>query len=343
MRHKILVTGGAGYIGSHTTLALLQAGYDVIVIDNLSNSSRVSLERIADIAGRKPIFIEGDLRNAALLNQLFKDHLIESVLHFAALKSVEESVREPLRYFENNLISTMTLCQAMASANVFNLVFSSSAVVYGAPSIVPIAENHPAGQTTNPYGRSKFMIEQMLTDLAHSDSRWKIAILRYFNPVGAHASGRMGEDPNGVPNNLMPYICRVAVGRLTELKIFGNDYPTIDGTGVRDYIHVLDLADGHLSALNAIRKSSGTHVWNLGTGQGHSVLEVLNAFEEVSGRAIPYKIAPRRTGDIATCFADVSKAERELGWKAKFNLNEMLRDAWRWQSTNPSGYKKVSD
>jgi UDP-glucose 4-epimerase len=339
MRHKILVTGGAGYIGSHTTLALLQAGYDVIVIDNLSNSSRVSLERIADIAGRKPIFIEGDLRNAALLNQLFKDHLIESVLHFAALKSVEESVREPLRYFENNLISTMTLCQAMASANVFNLVFSSSAVVYGAPSIVPIAENHPAGQTTNPYGRSKFMIEQMLTDLAHSDSRWKIAILRYFNPVGAHASGRMGEDPNGIPNNLMPYICRVAVGRLTELKIFGNDYPTIDGTGVRDYIHVLDLADGHLSALNAIRKSSGTHVWNLGTGQGHSVLEVLNAFEEVSGRAIPYKIAPRRAGDIATCFADVSKAERELGWKAKYALNEMLRDAWKWQSTNPLGYK----
>ena len=339
MRQKILVTGGAGYIGSHTTLALLQAGYDVVVVDNLSNSSKASLERVGDIAGRNPVFIEGDLRDAALLNQLFKDHPIESVLHFAGLKAVEESVREPLRYFNNNLVSTMTLCQAMADANIFNVVFSSSATVYGAPSIVPIAENHPAGQTTNPYGRSKFMIEQMLTDLAHSDSRWKIAILRYFNPVGAHASGRMGEDPNGIPNNLIPYICRVAVGTLTELKVFGNDYPTVDGTGVRDYIHVLDLADGHLSALDAIRKSSGIHVWNLGTGHGHSVLEVLNTFEEISGRPIPYQIAPRRNGDIATCFADVSKAERELGWKAKYALNEMLRDAWKWQSTNPLGYK----
>jgi UDP-glucose 4-epimerase len=339
MRQKILVTGGAGYIGSHTTLALLQAGYDVVVVDNLSNSSKASLERVGDIAGRKPVFIEGDLRDAALLNQLFKDHPIESVLHFAGLKAVEESVREPLRYFNNNLVSTMTLCQAMADANIFNLVFSSSATVYGAPSIVPIAENHPAGQTTNPYGRSKFMIEQILTDLAHSDSRWKIAILRYFNPVGAHASGRMGEDPNGIPNNLIPYICRVAVGTLTELKVFGNDYPTVDGTGVRDYIHVLDLADGHLSALDAIRKSSGVHIWNLGTGHGHSVLEVLKTFEEISGRPIPYQIAPRRNGDIATCFADVSKAERELGWKAKHSLNEMLRDAWKWQSTNPLGYK----
>jgi UDP-glucose 4-epimerase len=339
MRQKILVTGGAGYIGSHTTLALLQAGYDVVVVDNLSNSSKASLERVGDIAGRKPVFIEGDLRDAALLNQLFKDHPIESVLHFAGLKAVEESVREPLRYFNNNLVSTMTLCQAMADANIFNVVFSSSATVYGAPSIVPIAENHPAGQTTNPYGRSKFMIEQMLTDLAHSDSRWKIAILRYFNPVGAHASGRMGEDPNGIPNNLIPYICRVAVGTLTELKVFGNDYPTVDGTGVRDYIHVLDLADGHLSALDAIRKSSGVHIWNLGTGHGHSVLEVLKTFEEISGRPIPYQIAPRRNGDIATCFADVSKAERELGWKAKHSLNEMLRDAWKWQSTNPLGYK----
>jgi UDP-glucose 4-epimerase len=339
MRQKILVTGGAGYIGSHTTLALLQADYDVVVVDNLSNSSKASLERVGDIAGRKPVFIEGDLRDAALLNQLFKDHPIESVLHFAGLKAVEESVREPLRYFNNNLVSTMTLCQAMADANIFNLVFSSSATVYGAPSIVPIAENHPAGQTTNPYGRSKFMIEQILTDLAHSDSRWKIAILRYFNPVGAHASGRMGEDPNGIPNNLIPYICRVAVGTLTELKVFGNDYPTVDGTGVRDYIHVLDLADGHLSALDAIRKSSGVHIWNLGTGHGHSVLEVLKTFEEISGRPIPYQIAPRRNGDIATCFADVSKAERELGWKAKHSLNEMLRDAWKWQSTNPLGYK----
>ena len=339
MRQKILVTGGAGYIGSHTTLALLQADYDVVVVDNLSNSSKASLERVGDIAGRKPVFIEGDLRDAALLNQLFKDHPIESVLHFAGLKAVEESVREPLRYFNNNLVSTMTLCQAMADANIFNVVFSSSATVYGAPSIVPIAENHPAGQTTNPYGRSKFMIEQILTDLAHSDSRWKIAILRYFNPVGAHASGRMGEDPNGIPNNLIPYICRVAVGTLTELKVFGNDYPTVDGTGVRDYIHVLDLADGHLSALDAIRKSSGVHIWNLGTGHGHSVLEVLKTFEEISGRPIPYQIAPRRNGDIATCFADVSKAERELGWKAKHSLNEMLRDAWKWQSTNPLGYK----
>lgn len=339
MRHKILVTGGAGYIGSHTTLALLEAGYDVIVIDNLSNSSKVSLERVGDIAGRNPLFIEGDLRDAALLNQIFKDHSIESVLHFAALKSVEESVREPLRYFENNLASTMTLCQAMANANVFNLVFSSSAVVYGAPSIVPIAEHHPTGQTTNPYGRSKCMIEQMLADLAHSDPRWKIAILRYFNPVGAHASGRIGEDPNGIPNNLMPYICRVAVGTLTELNIFGNDYPTIDGTGVRDYIHVLDLANGHISALDAIRKSGGIHIWNLGTGQGHSVLEVLKAFEEISGLSISYKFAPRRAGDVAACFADVSKAERELGWKATYTLNEMLRDAWKWQSTNPLGYK----
>lgn len=340
MKHSILVTGGAGFIGSHTTLALLQAGYDVIVIDNLSNSSKDPLYRIADIAGRKPLFIEADLRDTALLNQLFQDHRIDSVLHFAALKSVEESVREPLRYFENNLVSTIALCQAMANANVFNLVFSSSAVVYGAPSIVPIAEHHPTGQTTNPYGRSKFMIEQMLTDLSRSDPRWKIAILRYFNPVGAHASGLIGEDPNGIPNNLMPYICRVAVGTLDELKIFGNDYPTIDGTGVRDYIHVVDLADGHLSALDAIRQSSGTHTWNLGTGQGYSVLEVLKEFEAISGRPIPYKIASRRLGDVAVCFADVSKAERELGWKAKYSLSEMLRDAWKWQSSNPLGYKK---
>ena len=338
MSSRVLVTGGAGYIGSHTTLVLLQAGYNVVVLDNLCNSSPESLLRVSKIAERKPIFIEGDVRDAELLNRLFLDHRVDAVLHFAGLKAVGESSREPLRYYDNNVAGTIALCQSMATAEVFTLVFSSSATVYGDPFTVPISEDMPVGHTTNPYGRSKFMIEQILTDLAVSDERWKLALLRYFNPVGAHKSGLIGEDPGGVPNNLLPYITQVAVGKLAELSIFGSDYPTADGTGVRDYIHVMDLAEGHLRALHAMRNRSGAHVWNLGTGRGYTVLEMVRAFEAASGRPVPYHVSERRPGDIATCYADSSKAERELGWKAHRGLPDMMRDAWRWQSENPNGY-----
>jgi UDP-glucose 4-epimerase len=338
MSKTILVTGGAGYIGSHTSLMLLQAGHNVVVLDNLCNSSSESLERIAKIADRTPIFIQGDVRDADLLDRLFMEHGVDAVMHFAGLKSVVESVREPLRYFDNNVAGTVTLCQAMAGVEVFTLVFSSSATVYGDPAAVPIHENQPVGQVTNPYGRSKYMVERVLGDLSASDKRWRLALLRYFNPVGAHESGEIGENPRGIPNNLLPYISQVAVGKLRELTIFGDDYPTSDGTGVRDYIHVMDLAEGHLLALQAMQTRVGVHVWNLGTGRGHSVLEMVRAFEEASGRPVPYNIAPRRSGDIATCFADPSKAERELGWKAQRGLSEMVRDAWRWQWKNPDGY-----
>jgi UDP-glucose 4-epimerase len=335
----ILVTGGSGYIGSHTTLALLQAGLDVVVLDNLCNSTAESLKRVAQLAGRAPVFVEGDIRYHAVLDRLFAEHYVDAVLHFAGLKAVGESVAQPLRYYSNNMYGSQVLLQACADAKVFNVVFSSSATVYGEPSQMPISEACPVGQPTNPYGRSKLMVEDMLRDVAKSDPRWRIAILRYFNPVGAHESGLIGEDPNGIPNNLLPYIAHVAVGKLPELVVFGNDYATPDGTGVRDYIHVVDLAEGHLRALEALQSSTGAHVWNLGTGQGYSVLEMVRAFEAASGKLVPYRIAPRRAGDIATCYADPAKAERELGWKARRSLDEMMRNAWRWQQQNPNGYQ----
>lgn len=336
--NRVLVTGGAGYIGSHTTLSLLQAGFDVVVIDNFCNSSEEALRRVSELAGRSPVFVRGDIRDTALLNQLLADYPVKAVFHFAGLKAVGESMAQPMDYYSNNVIGTLTLCQAMATAGVHSLVFSSSATVYGSPSTVPITEEFPIGQTTNPYGRSKFIVEQMLADLAASDSRWHIALLRYFNPVGAHESGNIGEDPLGIPNNLLPYITQVAVGKRRELVVFGNDYPTVDGTGVRDYIHVMDLAEGHLAALNALQNLDGIHAWNLGTGQGYSVLQIIHAFQVASGRSVPYRIAPRRAGDIATCYANPTKAGRELCWTARRDLHTMMVDAWRWQMKNPDGY-----
>jgi UDP-glucose 4-epimerase len=334
----ILVTGGTGYIGSHTTLALLHAGYDVVVLDNLCNSSAESLKRVSQLAGRVPVFVQGDIRDRTALDSLFAAHSFDAVLHFAGLKAVGESVVQPLRYYDNNVHGSQVLLQACADAGVFKLVFSSSATVYGDPTQIPISEACPVAKPTNPYGRSKLMVEDILRDLATSDPRWHIAILRYFNPVGAHESGRIGEDPNGMPNNLLPYIARVAVGKLPELAVFGNDYPTLDGTGVRDYIHVVDLSEGHLRALEALQSRTGAHVWNLGTGKGYSVMDIVRAFEAASGKPVAYRMAPRRLGDIATCYADPAMAESELGWKAQRGLDEMMRDAWRWQSMNPDGY-----
>ena len=335
----VLVTGGAGYIGSHTTLALLQAGFVVVVLDNLCNASAASLRRVAQLAGRAPVFVQGDIRDRALLDQLLVQHSVQAVLHFAGLKAVGESVAQPLAYYSNNVGGTVNLCQAMAAAGVFTLVFSSSATVYGNPATVPITEDQPVGDTTNPYGRSKFMVEQVLGDMAASDPRWRVALLRYFNPVGAHDSGQIGEDPDGIPNNLLPFVAQVAVGQRPELAVFGHDYPTVDGTGVRDYIHVVDLAEGHLAALKAMDSRPGMDVWNLGTGQGYSVLQVVRAFEVASGRPVPYRLAPRRPGDIAICYANPAKASTELGWIARRDLHTMMLDAWRWQSKNPNGYR----
>ncbi|OYT97747.1 MAG: UDP-glucose 4-epimerase GalE [Pseudomonas sp. PGPPP3] len=333
-----MVTGGAGYIGSHATLVLLEAGFDVVVLDNLSNSSVESLQRVGSIAGREPHFIHGDVRDSALLDALFATHAISAVLHFAGLKAVGESVREPLRYYGNNVTGSVTLFQAMAKAGVFRLVFSSSATVYGESEQMPISEGYPTGAPTNPYGRSKLMVEEVLRDLALSDSRWSVAVLRYFNPVGAHASGLIGEDPSGIPNNLLPFISQVAIGKLPHLCIFGDDYPTLDGTGVRDYIHVMDLVDGHLQALRVLNQQGGMKVWNLGTGTGYSVLQMLSAFELVTGIKVPYQVVPRRSGDIAECWADPAKAARELGWQATRSLDDMMTDTWRWQLNNPAGY-----
>jgi UDP-glucose 4-epimerase len=341
MSKAILVTGGAGYIGSHTTLELLKKGFEVLVLDNLSNASAESLKRVSQLAGRSPRFVEADIRDRELLDHLLAQYPIQAVLHLAGLKAVGESVAQPLDYYSNNLGGTVNLCQAMAAAGVFTLVFSSSATVYGDPATMPITEDQPVGQTTNPYGRSKFMVEQVLGDLAASDPRWRIAVLRYFNPVGAHKSGQIGEDPYGIPNNLLPYIAQVAVGKLPRLTVFGNDYSTPDGTGVRDYIHVVDLAQGHLcalGALNAPQARPGAHAYNLGTGQGYSVLQMVRAFEAASGRPVPFEFAPRRPGDIATCYADPSKAKAELGWQAQLGLDAMMRDAWRWVQQNPNGY-----
>lgn len=338
MKKSVLVTGGAGYIGSHTTLALLEADFDVTVIDNLCNSSKESLRRVSLICGRSPKFIEGDIRDKALLNQIFTDCNFDTVIHFAGLKSVSESAQLPLEYYENNVGGTISLCQAMAQANVFNLVFSSSATVYGSPDSMPVREDSPLGSPTNPYGQSKLIAEQILRDLALSDPRWSIALLRYFNPVGAHNSGVIGESPTGLPNNLLPYISQVGVGKLKELLIFGNDYPTHDGTGVRDYIHVTDLAAGHIKAADYISKNNGVFTWNLGTGTGYSVLDVIKTFESIAGLNIPHRFVARRSGDIASCWADPSKAAIELGWRANLTIHEMMRDAWNWQTANPNGY-----
>jgi UDP-glucose 4-epimerase len=335
---KVLVTGGAGYIGSHTILSLLEAGIEVVALDNLCNSSIESIFRVEMLSGKSVTFVEGDIRDTAVLETLFNEHNISAVLHFAGLKSVGESAKSPISYYENNVVGSLNLFRAMARARVFELVFSSSATVYGDPSHIPISENLPVGVPTNPYGRSKLIIEEILRDISQADPQWNIAILRYFNPVGAHYSGMIGEDPNGIPNNLLPYISQVAIGRLSKLSVFGNDYPTRDGTGVRDYIHVVDLANGHLKALQAISIRSGIHVWNLGTGNGHSVLEMIRAFEKISGKTIPFNIAPRRKGDIAECWADSSKANEELDWRAERDLEVMIKDTWHWQSVNPKGY-----
>lgn len=334
----ILVTGGAGYIGTHTVVELLNAGSEVIVLDNLSNSSIEALNRVERITGKSVTFYQGDILNKALLQKVFSDHSIDAVIHFAGLKAVGESVAKPLKYYENNVTGTLILCQVMAEFKVKNLVFSSSATVYGDPASLPITEDFPTG-ATNPYGQSKLMVEHILADLHHSDPSWNIARLRYFNPVGAHASGLIGEDPNDIPNNLMPFIAQVAVGKREALSVFGNDYPTHDGTGVRDYIHVVDLAIGHLNALEKLATQPGLVTYNLGTGQGYSVLDMVKAFEKACGKSIAYQIAPRRPGDIAACYANPEHAKTDLGWQATHSLEDMANSSWHWQSTNPNGYK----
>ena len=334
----ILVTGGAGYIGSHTVLQLLEQDFTVIVLDNLCNSSPESLRRVEAITGKNIEFIKGDIRDEACLNDIFTSHNVDAVIHFAGLKAVGEAVDHPLRYYENNVFGTVQLCKVMQKNAVKNIVFSSSATVYGDPVSLPLSENMPTGVPTNPYGQSKLMVEHILNDLYTSDSEWNIVLLRYFNPAGAHPSGQIGEDPNGIPNNLMPFITQVATGKREQLSVFGGDYDTHDGTGVRDYIHVEDLADGHLKALNKISENAGLCLFNLGTGQGYSVLDMVKAFEQQSGQNVPYQIVDRRSGDVAACYADPSLAAQQLNWQAKKGLEDMCRDSWRWQSTNPNGY-----
>ena len=334
----ILVTGGAGYIGSHTCIELIHAGYEVVVLDNLCNSSKESLNRVGKIVGKEIKFYEADIRDAKALDAVFEKEDIDAVIHFAGLKAVGESVAKPLEYYDNNINGTVVLCNAMRRAGVKNIIFSSSATVYGDPAFIPITEECPKGQCTNPYGWSKSMLEQILTDLHTSDPEWNVVLLRYFNPVGAHKSGTIGEDPKGIPNNLMPYITQVAVGKREFLGVFGNDYDTHDGTGVRDYIHVVDLADGHVKSLKKIEEKAGVCVYNLGTGNGYSVLDMVKAFSKACGNDLPYKILDRRPGDIATCYADPAKAKAELGWEAVRGLEEMCEDSWRWQSNNPNGY-----
>lgn len=341
MKNKILVTGGAGYIGSHTCIALHQAGYDIVVYDNLSNSSQEAISRVSTIIGEPIEFIEGDIRDSERLQQVFEANVFFGVIHFAGLKAVGESVTKPLLYYNNNVSGTITLLEAMSDYNVKNFIFSSSATVYGDPDVLPIDENSPRS-CTNPYGQSKLTVEHVLEDLMISDNKWNLITLRYFNPVGAHPSGQIGEDPNDIPNNLMPYISQVAVGKLAQLSIFGNDYPTIDGTGVRDFIHVTDLAQGHVAALNYLEQQSipvGFLPINLGTGRGSSVLELVKAFAKVSGQDIPYKFTERRAGDIASCYASADKAKLLLGWEARLSITDMCTDTWRWQSMNPQGYK----
>ncbi len=333
----ILVTGGAGYIGSHTAVELLEQGHQVVVLDSLVNGNAEVLNRLELITGRRPAFVQGDVRDAGLLAALFADHAIDAVIHFAGLKAVGESVEQPLKYYDNNVNGTLVLCDAMAKAGVFKLVFSSSATVYGPDAPVPYVETLPLGQPSSPYGTSKAMVEQVLADLCAADSRWSVAALRYFNPIGAHASGLIGEDPLGIPNNLMPFIARVAVGKLPQLSIFGDDYATPDGTCIRDYLHVVDLADGHCRAVNLL-DNPGLHAINLGAGKGVSVLEMVQAFTAVTGREIPYQFAPRRSGDLAAFWANADKARELLGWTADSSLEKMMEDTWRWQRNNPDGY-----
>ena len=335
---RILVTGGAGYIGSHTCVELLNAGYDVVVVDNLYNASEKALERVEEITGKKVVFYNADIRDKEAMNDIFDKEKVDAVIHFAGLKAVGESVVKPIEYYENNIAGTLNLCDAMRNHGVKNIIFSSSATVYGDPAFIPITEECPKGTCTNPYGWTKWMLEQILTDLHTSDPEWNVILLRYFNPIGAHKSGTMGEDPNGIPNNLMPYITQVAIGKLDHLNVFGDDYDTPDGTGVRDYIHVVDLALGHIKAVEKVEGEDGLFIYNLGTGIGYSVLDVVKSFEKASGKEIPYVIGPRRDGDIATCYSDPNKALKELGWKAERGLDEMCEDSWRWQSQNPNGY-----
>lgn len=333
----VLVTGGAGFIGSHTSVELLNAGYDIIILDNFVNSKPESLKRIKELTGKDFKFYQADIRDEEAMTKVFAENKIDAVIHFAGLKSVPQSVKEPLNYYDNNIAGTVCLCRVMDKAGCKKLVFSSSATVYGSKNPSPLREDMPTGGTTNPYGTTKYFIEQILQDLCISDSEWGVSILRYFNPIGAHKSGRIGEDPNGIPGNLMPYITQVAIGKLECLNVCGNDYPTPDGTGVRDYIHVVDLAIGHIKALDRLLKVKGCEVYNLGTGKGYSVLDVVKAFEKASGIKINYRIAPRRAGDVACCYADATKAKEVLGWQAQYDIEDMCADSWRWQSQNPNG------
>lgn len=336
---SILVTGGAGFIGSHTVVELQAAGYDVVVLDNLSNSSEKSLERVEKITGKKVAFYQADILDREALENVFSKEKIDAVIHFAGLKAVGESVQKPWEYYENNIAGTLTLTDVMRKHGVKNIIFSSSATIYGDPAFVPITEECPKGQCTNPYGWTKSMLEQILSDMQFADKEWNVILLRYFNPIGAHKSGTMGENPNGIPNNLMPYITQVAVGKLKELGVFGDDYDTPDGTGVRDYIHVVDLACGHVKALKKIEEKAGLKIYNLGTGVGYSVLDIVKNFEAATGVNIPYVIKERRAGDIASCYSDVAKAKEELDWEAQFGIKEMCEDSWRWQKNNPNGYE----
>ena len=335
---KILVTGGAGFIGSHTVVELQNAGYDVVVVDNLSNSSEKSLERVEKITGKKVPFYKADILDREALNGIFDKEKVDAVIHFAGLKAVGESVAKPWEYYENNIAGTLTLIDVMRKHGVKNIIFSSSATVYGDPAIIPITEECPKGQCTNPYGWTKSMLEQILSDVQKADNEWNVILLRYFNPIGAHKSGTIGENPTGIPNNLMPYVTQVAVGKRPQLNVFGNDYDTPDGTGVRDYIHVVDLAIGHVKALMKIEEKAGLKIYNLGTGTGYSVLDIVKNFEAATGVKVPYVIGPRRPGDIATCYADASLAKKELGWEAQYGIKEMCEDSWRWQKMNPNGY-----
>ncbi len=335
---KVLVTGGAGYIGSHTCVELLDSGYDTVVVDNLINSNKKAIERVEQITGKKMTFYEEDLRDKEMIKKILADEKPDCVIHFAGLKAVGESVVKPLEYYENNIGGTLNLVEAMRDAGCRNIIFSSSATVYGDPAFVPITEECPKGNPTNPYGRTKSMLEQILTDMHTADERWNVILLRYFNPIGAHKSGLIGEDPKGIPNNLVPYVAQVAVGKLESLGVFGDDYDTPDGTGVRDYIHVVDLARGHVKAIDKIKEDPGVKIYNLGTGKGYSVMDVVKAFSAACKKEIPYTIKPRRPGDIATCYADASLAKEELGWEAQYGIDEMCADSWKWQSMNPDGY-----
>lgn len=335
---KILVTGGAGYIGSHTCVELLSEGYEVVIVDNLYNASEKAVERVKEITGKDVTFYEADIRDYGTMNDIFSREKPEAVIHFAGLKAVGESVAKPMEYYENNIGGTLTLCKAMRENGCKNIIFSSSATVYGEPAFVPITEECPKGICTNPYGWTKHMLEQILTDIHTSDTEWNVILLRYFNPIGAHKSGMIGEDPKGIPNNLLPYVAQVAIGKLPCVGVFGDDYDTPDGTGVRDYIHVVDLAKGHVRAINKIMENPGVKVYNLGTGNGYSVLDVIKAFSKACGKEIPYQIRERRPGDIAACYAVASLAKQELGWEAEYGIDEMCADSWRWQSQNPNGY-----